>query len=126
MYSHSLVQHQNQLTSLSLHNPFLSVHAINTSMPFVFLHNRRVFKDFSHKNMYARLMCQVGLLMYPVVCTMLLRVFDCRTIEGVEGSWLRADRAIKCQSDQHHNYQVSANLFRATPPFLRQAISTWF
>ena len=53
---------------------------------------------------------QVGLLMYPVVCTMILRVFDCRKIEGVDGSWLRADRGIDCQSDMHQNYRVKWKL----------------
>lgn len=58
-------------------------------------------------NFSVRTMFQACLLMYPVVCTMLLRVFDCRVIEGVDGRWLRADRGIDCQSDMHRNYRVS-------------------
>ena len=65
-------------------------------------------------------MYQVGLLMYPVLCTMLLRVFDCRSIEGVDGTWLRADRAIKCQSDQYQNYRVSGIIFSSRASGVRR------
>lgn len=58
------------------------------------------------------LRCQVCLLLYPVVCTMLLRVFDCR--EGNEdddgkGIWLRADTTVECSSGQHKSYEVNGD-----------------
>lgn len=51
--------------------------------------------------------CQACLLMHPVVCTMLLRVFDCRNVEEDDGLWLRADLSIECFSVHHQGYRVN-------------------
>lgn len=45
--------------------------------------------------------------MYPMVCTTLLRVFDCSQADGTEGRWLRADTNVECSSGQHDSYKVN-------------------
>eukprot|EP00752_Nemacystus_decipiens_P017723 g15891.t1 len=50
----------------------------------------------------------VCLLLYPVLCTTLLRVLDCWEVEGTGSSWLRADTSVECSSGQHQTYQMIA------------------
>lgn len=54
--------------------------------------------------------------MHPTMCTTLLRVFDCKNVDGMEGSSLRADSSIECLSREHKTYQVQNNDCHPHPP----------
>ncbi|CAM9707901.1 unnamed protein product, partial [Scytosiphon promiscuus] len=79
------------------------------------LEQRGAWERWNHWSSGERHACVavlVCLLLYPVLCTTLLRVWDCwRSDDGVGGRWLRADTSVECSSDEHNTYQMIAACF---------------